>query len=137
MSRLPDPPEPPPQSPLANDPAYPLITRSEPPADAYLPSTAFKLPTGTWKGRFTDSDAFGHVNAPRRSYAFFEFLFEAFPNLQKREPENPRGIPVAPNSVAGYFVDYRTEIKAGKPKKQAIAIALSKAGKSRKKRKSK
>jgi ribonucleotide monophosphatase NagD (HAD superfamily) len=31
----------------------------------------------------------------------------------------------------------RTEIKAGKPKKQAIAIALSKAGKSRKKRKSK
>ena len=29
----------------------------------------------------------------------------------------------------------RTEIKAGKPKKQAIAIALSKAGKSRKKRK--
>jgi len=31
----------------------------------------------------------------------------------------------------------RTEIKSGKPKKQAIAIALSKAGKSRKKRKSK
>lgn len=27
----------------------------------------------------------------------------------------------------------RTEIKAGKPKKQAIAIALSKAGKSKKK----
>jgi len=31
----------------------------------------------------------------------------------------------------------RTEIKAGKAKKQSIAIALSKAGKSRKKRKSK
>ena len=28
-----------------------------------------------------------------------------------------------------------TEIRAGKPKKQAIAIALSKAGKSKKKRK--
>jgi hypothetical protein len=31
----------------------------------------------------------------------------------------------------------RTEIKSGKPKKQAIAIALSKAGKSQKRRKSK
>ena len=29
----------------------------------------------------------------------------------------------------------RTEIKAGKPQKQAIAIALSKAGKSRKEKK--
>lgn len=29
----------------------------------------------------------------------------------------------------------KTEIKAGKPRKQAIAIALSKAGKSRKKKK--
>ena len=29
----------------------------------------------------------------------------------------------------------RTEINAGKPRKQAIAIALSKAGKSRRKRK--
>ena len=29
----------------------------------------------------------------------------------------------------------RTEIRAGKPRKQAIAIAFSKAGKSRKKRK--
>lgn len=29
----------------------------------------------------------------------------------------------------------KTEIKAGKPKKQAIAIALNKAGKSRKKKK--
>lgn len=29
----------------------------------------------------------------------------------------------------------RTELKAGKPQKQAIAIALSKAGKTRKKRK--
>jgi len=31
----------------------------------------------------------------------------------------------------------RTEIKSGRPKKQAIAIALSKAGKSRKKSKKK
>jgi hypothetical protein len=31
----------------------------------------------------------------------------------------------------------KTEIKAGKPQKQAIAIALSKAGKSRKKAKKK
>ena len=31
----------------------------------------------------------------------------------------------------------RTEMKAGKPQKQAIAIALSTAGKSRKKRKKK
>ena len=31
----------------------------------------------------------------------------------------------------------KTEIKAGKPRKQAIAIALSKAGKSRKKKKKK
>jgi len=29
----------------------------------------------------------------------------------------------------------RTEMKAGKPQKQAIAIAMSKAGKSRKKKK--
>lgn len=29
----------------------------------------------------------------------------------------------------------KTEIKSGRPKKQAIAIALSKAGKSKKKRK--
>lgn len=31
----------------------------------------------------------------------------------------------------------KTEIKAGKPRKQAIAIALNKAGKSRKKKKRK
>ena len=31
----------------------------------------------------------------------------------------------------------KTEMKSGKPRKQAIAIALSKAGKSRKKRKKK
>lgn len=31
----------------------------------------------------------------------------------------------------------KTEIKAGKPRKQAIAIALSKAGKSRKKKRKK
>ena len=31
----------------------------------------------------------------------------------------------------------KTEIKAGKPRKQAIAIALSKAGKNRKKKKKK
>ena len=31
----------------------------------------------------------------------------------------------------------KTEMKAGKPQKQAIAIALSKAGKSRKKKRSK
>lgn len=31
----------------------------------------------------------------------------------------------------------KTEIKAGKPRKQAIAIALSKAGKSKKKKKKK
>ncbi len=31
----------------------------------------------------------------------------------------------------------KTEVKAGRPKKQAIAIALSKAGKSRKQRKNK
>lgn len=29
----------------------------------------------------------------------------------------------------------KTEIKAGKPKKQAVAIAMSKAGKSKKKKK--
>jgi hypothetical protein len=31
----------------------------------------------------------------------------------------------------------RTEIKSGRPRKQAVAIALSKAGKSKKKRKKK
>lgn len=52
------------------------------------------------------------MNAPRRSYPFFEYLYQHFPNFNRRENENPRGIPVAPNSVVGYFIDFRTEIKA-------------------------
>jgi hypothetical protein len=37
------------------------------------------------------------------------------------------------SSKAAISSNIRTEMKAGKPQKQAIAIAMSKAGKSRKK----
>ena len=39
------------------------------------------------------------------------------------------------SSKKAFKENVRAEIKAGKPQKQAVAIALSKAGKSRKKKK--
>ncbi|KAI9024778.1 hypothetical protein DFJ74DRAFT_666284 [Hyaloraphidium curvatum] len=97
-------------SPFASDPAFSFLLRAETPADAYIPPSARRLPPTTWTARFTDTDGFGHVTARKRSYPFFEHVYASFPNAGA-DPRNPRRIPVAPNSVVGYYVEFKTEQK--------------------------
>ena len=57
----------------------------------------------------------------------------SFYNRQELNKEIALGFPLIKIRTIAMVKNIRTEIKAGKPKKQAIAIALNKAGKSKKK----
>ena len=57
------------------------------------------------------------------------------PAWQRSEGKNPKGGLNAKGRASAKTIsaNIRTEMKSGKPQKQAIAIALSKAGKAKKK----
>lgn len=101
------------KSPLEAIPQFAYLTRDEPSADKYLSAVSggVPLPDYRWTVQFNQTDSFGHHTARKRVYPFFDFLASKFPNKMKREAINPRGINVAANSVLGYYVEFKTELK--------------------------
>lgn len=101
-------------SPLAAIPTFSYLTRDEVAADKYLDlAGASPLPKGGWLAPFNTTDSFGHVTARKRVLPFFDYVYSTFPNAVKRDKVNPRGISVAANSIIGYYVEFKSETKAG------------------------